>query len=277
MRWHVTDRCAVIAVALVAVAGTVLPAWAEHEVDVGWVDGGVSSEEEARAYPCSPMAAGGWERTGPVVCLDRRTDQWRLTAETARGCTRDATGWHGDCVFDIDMGDHVRVWGTRGVLSVRFEVTWLHTEPAQQDPRPSPAVSPDDGEAGGQSPGSSDPSPQPPPRPPEPPSPPPAPPAASGEPGQVAPGSSSADPVAAPAAGAGAGPTDDAVLRARTPDPGQAAEPTAAGDVGEASTAGRDGPTSQDRRTGPAVVAALLVALSGLAVGSAVRRRAQRR
>lgn len=133
--WRRAWTLAVLLVVLVAAS-----ARASHEVDEGWVDVGVSSEDEARAYPCPRTAAGGWERTGPVVCLDKVAPDWELWSASRTGCTHDATGWHGDCVFDLDMGDHVRVWGTRGVVSVRFTVTWLHGDAS--DPTPTPSTSP---------------------------------------------------------------------------------------------------------------------------------------
>jgi hypothetical protein len=130
----------VAAAVLAALFVSVSPARASHQQDVGWITGGVSSEAEARAYPCPRTPAGGWERSGPVVCLDRLTDAWELTWDFQRGCTYDATGWRGDCLFDLDMGDHVRVWGTRGIVQVEFTLSWLHGEavtPAPpDDPRP---------------------------------------------------------------------------------------------------------------------------------------------
>lgn len=142
-------RLAVVVAVGGALVATGVPAVAAHEVDHGWVDGGVGSEEEARAYPCPVTEAGGWERVGPVVCLDKRTEAWDLDAETRRGCSYyPQTGWQGDCVFDLDMGSYIKVWGTRGAVSVAFTVTWLHAgptpsptaDPEPTDPSPSPTT-----------------------------------------------------------------------------------------------------------------------------------------
>jgi hypothetical protein len=133
----------VIAVATVVFLMTAGIALAEHEADNGWIHGGVSSEEEARAYPCPTTALGGWERTGPVVCLQKQADNWQLEASPeGTGCTYDTTGWHGSCVFDLDAGDHIRVWGTRGIGWTAFTVTWLHPLGSTGDPSPTPTPSP---------------------------------------------------------------------------------------------------------------------------------------
>jgi hypothetical protein len=136
---------AVVATAL-AMALTGSPAAAEHMVDTGWIHGGVSSEDEARAYPCATGPLGGWERTGPVVCLEKQSTTWRLEASPeGSGCTYGPAGWHGSCVFDVDAGDHIRVWGTRGIGWTPFSVTWLHSggEPdATPSPSPTSSASP---------------------------------------------------------------------------------------------------------------------------------------
>lgn len=125
----------VLAVAL-AGAGT---AHAGHEGDRGWIHTGVGSESEARSYPCPTTAAGGWERTGPVVCLQKKAPTWDLEYTPAgSGCTYSQTGWSGSCIFDIDMGDHVKVWGTRGIPYTEFRILWLHdgqTPAPDTDPR----------------------------------------------------------------------------------------------------------------------------------------------
>lgn len=112
---------------LVALAlAPVSSARAAHS-ETGYIHTGVGSEQEARAYPCPRTAAGGWERTGPVVCFDKAGASWTIAYEPpGPGCTYTATGWSGNCIFDIDMGDHVKVWGTRGIPYTPFRIVWGH-------------------------------------------------------------------------------------------------------------------------------------------------------
>lgn len=126
-------RCRALVVVAAVVAGLIVPpASAEHLRSSGAVYGGVANEQEARSYPCPEAPAGGWERTGPVVCLAKQAPTWVLQIEDDRGCTYDATGYHGSCVFDIDMGDHVRIWGARGIPYTYFNVDWGHFPPGEQ-------------------------------------------------------------------------------------------------------------------------------------------------
>lgn len=126
-------RCLSLVVATAVAAGIgAPPVSAEHLRSSGAVYGGVADEQEARSYPCPEARAGGWERTGPVVCFAKQAATWVLVIEDDSGCTYDATGYHGSCVFDIDMGDHVRIWGGRGIPYTYFTVDWGHSPPSDQ-------------------------------------------------------------------------------------------------------------------------------------------------
>lgn len=143
-----------VGLTVLAGAGT---AAAEHATEDVYIHTGVSSEEEARDYPCAPSAdAEGWERSGPVVCLDKAADVWQLHYEVAddRGCTyHHASGWSGSCVFDLDMGDHIRVWGTSGIQMTTVTVDWGHeTEPVDG----GGGAGADDGGTGDTDPGDTD-------------------------------------------------------------------------------------------------------------------------
>lgn len=139
-----------VGVATVVIGLAAPPASAEHLRSSGAVYGGVANEQEARSYPCPEVAAGGWERTGPVVCLAKQAEMWALKIEDDRGCTYDATGYRGSCVFDVDMGDHVRIWGGRGIPYTSFIVDWGHPPVGESDVR-----KPAGGEASGGSAGPS--------------------------------------------------------------------------------------------------------------------------
>jgi hypothetical protein len=209
----------VAAAVLAALFVSVSPARASHQQDVGWITGGVSSEAEARAYPCPRTPAGGWERSGPVVCLDRLTDAWELTWDFQRGCTYDATGWRGDCLFDLDMGDHVRVWGTRGIVQVEFTLSWLHGEAVTPAPPTTPAPTsppPAAGQDPTPRPTSTGPTPTPPPAP-SPPPPPPPPPSGGSAPSPTAAPASPVPPAAGESVSADA-PEAPSVPAVRSPD-----------------------------------------------------------
>lgn len=127
---HVTVRF-VLGVAIACALGLGPAARATHHSDGGWVEGGVSNEEQARAYPCPVAPAGGWERYGPVVCFAKRGPAWEVRYDQERGaCYYDVTGYRGHCIFDFEEGDHIKVWGARGIQYTEFTVVWLHSAPS---------------------------------------------------------------------------------------------------------------------------------------------------
>lgn len=242
-------------------AGAVLlalpvPAGASHQSDVGWIEGGVGSEEEARAYPCPVDAAGEWERVGPVVCLDKLTDQWDLVQDDMSGCTYDATGWRGDCIFDIDMDSYVKVWGTRGSFDEKFTITWLHG--AGQSPSPSPTPSPTSSGSPSPGPSANQPTPPAPPPPPPPPTPAVSGPAAPTPPKPVTAGAPASR--ATPSEVSGAGPVEGPTTPPGTPSGQAITDP--AGD----RAPGRSG-------WARGLTAAVAVALLGTAAAWGVRVR----
>lgn len=114
-------------VAAVLVAAVDVPSARASRADDGVVHTGVGSESEARAFPCAPADSG------PVVCVPDRGTAWRLTSDATGECTEGVTGWYGDCVRAFDAGDHLRVWGTRGIPPREFRITWSVTRTGADD------------------------------------------------------------------------------------------------------------------------------------------------
>ena len=152
--------------AMVGALAAAPSARSDHQRDEGWIYGGVGSESEARAYPCPAEATGEWSRTGPVVCIDKVAPAWDLEwtkEDESYSCGSSGAGMTGNCMFTIDMGTYVKVWGTRGIPMTKFTLTWLHStsSPGQSSP-------PAGGGTGGGGPGSpSGPRPPAPPREPD--------------------------------------------------------------------------------------------------------------
>lgn len=172
-RWWLSVALFVGVVTVMAVA----PASADHMDDRGTVVGGVGSEAEAVAYPCPKTPSGSYATTGPVVCFAKRASVWSLTWEhNGYSCSYGPGGWTGTCIFDNDMGDYIKVWGTRGIPDTSFTVRWGHAAaPSAQEPTPGAGAAPppgggsggSDGYAGGPGTGPSGPTSPPPPGSPE--------------------------------------------------------------------------------------------------------------
>lgn len=106
------------------VTGAALPfSGSGTTADEGIIHTGVGSEDEARALPCPPGSSG------PVVCVPDRGTSWRLTSDASGECSEGPVGWQGDCVRAFDAGDHLRVWGTRGLPPRTFRITWASSDP----------------------------------------------------------------------------------------------------------------------------------------------------
>lgn len=160
-----------VALVVGAVVMTAAPASADHMDDHGTIVGGVGSEAEAVAYPCPKTPSGSYATTGPVVCVSKRASVWSLTWEhNGYSCSYGPGGWTGTCIFDNDMGDYIKVWGTRGIPDTSFTVRWGHaTVPSEQEPTPGAGAAPPPGGGSGGSDGYSVPSgPTSPPPPPPP-------------------------------------------------------------------------------------------------------------
>lgn len=135
----------------VMMAAPATPASADHLDDQGTVVGGVGSEAEALAYPCPKTPGGGYAKTGPVVCVSKRASVWRLTWDhNGYACNYGPGGWSGTCIFDNDMGDYIKVWGTRGIPDTDFTVQWGHgTSPSGGEPTPGSGTAPPPGGGSG--------------------------------------------------------------------------------------------------------------------------------
>lgn len=127
-------------------ASAASPVRAQDASDTGYVHTGVGTQDEARTYPCPRTPAGGWEKTGPVVCLAKRAPGWDLSyQEVSTGCSYNAAGWTGNCIFVVEMPDHIRVWGTRGIQYTKFTISWR--QQAVQATAPPPKTSGTSGDA----------------------------------------------------------------------------------------------------------------------------------
>lgn len=114
-----------LAAAVLVTAG-LLP-FSSAETEEGVIHTGVGTEDEARSFPCPPGS------TGPVVCVPDQGTSWRLTSDATGECSEGPVGWYGDCVRAFDAGDHLRVWGTRGVPPRAFRISWYAPQPAADD------------------------------------------------------------------------------------------------------------------------------------------------
>ena len=131
--------CCALAVFAILAAMPGLPT-STSSSDSGTIHTGVGSEAEASEFPCNGDS-------GPVVCVPDRGEGWRLSSDASGDCTDSLAGWYGDCVFAFDAGDHLRIWGTRGIPMRSFVITWIPPDdggssdaPDQQDPaEPAPA------------------------------------------------------------------------------------------------------------------------------------------
>lgn len=109
----------------------------------GTIHTGVGSEQEARSFPCAPPDTGDAARSGPVVCVPAQEGSWTIESGASGECQEEPTGWRGACIFVLDLGHELRVWGTRGIPPTVFRITWSSDEPS---PSPTPAdVDPDGG------------------------------------------------------------------------------------------------------------------------------------
>lgn len=94
--------------------------------------------------------AGGWERYGPVVCFAKRGPAWEVRYDQERGaCHYDVTGYRGHCIFDFEEGDHIKVWGARGIQYTEFTVVWLHSAPPVAGSSPATTKAPGTMKPGG--------------------------------------------------------------------------------------------------------------------------------
>ena len=101
---------------LLAVTVVLAPSAEAHE-DHGRVTGLVSKASEAAALPCG---VGN-------VCIPKQGARWSI--DQLDGCTIKSdvtTGFRmmGDCVLDIDEGDHLKLWAPLGAVDEDFAVIW---------------------------------------------------------------------------------------------------------------------------------------------------------
>lgn len=121
-----------------------VPAQAASPPGHGYLVAGVGNKEAARQMPCPSYTIQhktlGWSsQVGPVLCFTkpRGIKGYRVEHEFLDGCSagyvgpnnatvmRYATYWSGDCVFTVDEGTYVRIWGASSWRNVYKPVT-LH-------------------------------------------------------------------------------------------------------------------------------------------------------
>ncbi|MDX1658573.1 MAG: hypothetical protein R3343_07125 [Nitriliruptorales bacterium] len=125
----------VVSCGLAVLAGAAFTSSSAATTDGGTIHTGVGSESEARDVPCAPGDSG------PVVCVPDRGGDWTLTSEASGDCSQGVTGWQGDCIFAFDAGDHLRIWGTRGIAPTTFTIQWSAIQEDASLAPPPPAGS----------------------------------------------------------------------------------------------------------------------------------------
>ena len=110
--------------------------------DSGTIHTGVGSESEARDVPCPPGDSG------PVVCVPDRGGNWTLSSEASGECSEGVAGWQGECIFAFGVGDHLRVWGTRGIPPTAFTIHWSTAAEDAPHAPPPPTAPDEDGSSG---------------------------------------------------------------------------------------------------------------------------------
>ena len=135
---------AIAAIALGAAATVAMPGTpAKAKENYGWIMKGLGNEDLAAATPCTPKELygqlNGWETVGVVACFPKPVGatSWTLDYETLDRDTEDTCWWTyhedllhplgeygGTCLFTIDEGDHVKVWGASGVVWQPFDIIW---------------------------------------------------------------------------------------------------------------------------------------------------------